>query len=199
MTNLTPALARLVEELSRLPSIGEKTATRLAMFTLGAGRDYVENLAEAIWAVKTETTLCQECFGLAEGDRCSICTDPQRTLESICIVEEPADLLAVESAREYKGRYHVLHGVLAPLDGIGPEELKIAALLDRLRTGDTDEVIIATNPNVEGEATALYLAKVVKALGVRVSRIAHGIPMGGDVEYTDPVTLGRAIDGRRAM
>jgi len=199
MTNLTPALARLVEELSRLPSIGEKTATRLAMFILGAGRDYVENLAEAIWAVKTETTLCQECFGLAEGDRCSICTDPQRTLESICIVEEPADLLAVESAREYKGRYHVLHGVLAPLDGIGPEELKIAALLDRLRTGDTDEVIIATNPNVEGEATALYLAKVVKALGVRVSRIAHGIPMGGDVEYTDPVTLGRAIDGRRAM
>ena len=199
MTNLTPALARLVEELSRLPSIGEKTATRLAMFILGAGRDYVENLAEAIWAVKTETTLCQECFGLAEGDRCSICTDPQRTLEAICIVEEPADLLAVESAREYKGRYHVLHGVLAPLDGIGPEELKIAALLDRLRTGDTDEVIIATNPNVEGEATALYLAKVVKALGVRVSRIAHGIPMGGDVEYTDPVTLGRAIDGRRAM
>ncbi len=199
MTNLTPALARLVEELSRLPSIGEKTATRLAMFILGAGRDYVENLAEAIWAVKTETTLCQECFGLAEGDRCSICTDPQRTLESICIVEEPADLLAVESAREYKGRYHVLHGVLAPLDGIGPEELKIAALLDRLRTSDTKEVIIATNPNVEGEATALYLAKVVKALGVRVSRIAHGIPMGGDVEYTDPVTLGRAIEGRRAM
>ena len=199
MTNLTPALARLVQELSRLPSIGEKTATRLAMFILGAGRDYVENLAEAIWAVKTETTLCQECFGLAEGERCSICTDPQRTLESICIVEEPADMLAVESAREYKGRYHVLHGVLAPLDGIGPEELKIAALLERLRAGETHEVIVATNPNVEGEATALYLAKVVKALGIRVSRIAHGIPMGGDVEYTDPVTLGRAIDGRRAM
>ena len=199
MTNLTPALARLVQELSRLPSIGEKTATRLAMFILGAGRDYVENLAEAIWAVKTETTLCQECFGLAEGERCSICIDPQRTLESICIVEDPADMLAVESAREYKGRYHVLHGVLAPLDGIGPEELKIAALLDRLRTSDTKEVIIATNPNVEGEATALYLAKVVKALGIRVSRIAHGIPMGGDVEYTDPVTLGRAIEGRRAM
>lgn len=199
MTNLTPALARLVQELSRLPSIGEKTATRLAMFILGAGRDYVENLAEAIWAVKTETTLCQECFGLAEGERCSICIDPQRTLESICIVEDPADMLAVESAREYKGRYHVLHGVLAPLDGIGPEELKIAALLERLRAGETHEVIVATNPNVEGEATALYLAKVVKALGIRVSRIAHGIPMGGDVEYTDPVTLGRAIDGRRAM
>lgn len=199
MTDLTPALARLVQELSRLPSIGEKTATRLAMFILGAGRDYVENLAEAIWAVKTETTLCQECFGLAEGERCSICIDPQRTLESICIVEDPADMLAVESAREYKGRYHVLHGVLAPLDGIGPEELKIAALLERLRAGETREVIVATNPNVEGEATALYLAKVVKALGIRVSRIAHGIPMGGDVEYTDPVTLGRAIDGRRAM
>ena len=199
MTTLTPALARLVQELGRLPGIGEKTATRLAMFILGAGRDYVESLAEAIWAVKTETTLCQECFGLAEGDQCAICRDPQRSIESICIVEEPADLMAVERSHEYKGRYHVLHGVLAPLDGIGPDELKIAPLLERLQRSEVKEIIIATNPNVEGEATALYLAKVVKPLGVQVSRIAHGIPMGGDVEYTDAVTLGRAIEGRREM
>ena len=196
---LTPALARLVQELGRLPGIGEKTATRLAMFILGAGREYVESLAEAIWAVKTETTLCKECFGLAEGDLCVICSDPQRSVESICIVEDPADLMAVEGSHEYKGLYHVLHGVLAPLDGIGPEDLKIAPLLERLRRDGTKEVIVATNPNVEGEATALYLAKVIKPLGIQVSSIAYGIPMGGDVEYTDAVTLGRAIEGRREM
>ncbi len=197
--NLTPALARLVQELGNLPGIGEKTATRLALFILGADRSYVESLAEAIWAVKAETTYCRECFGLAEGELCPICQDPQRSTESICVVEEPADLLAVERAHEYHGRYHVLHGVLAPLDGVGPEELKIAPLLERLRTHPTKEVIIATNPTVEGEATALYLAKLIKPLGIRVSRIAHGIPMGGDVEYVDAVTLGRAIAGRREM
>jgi recombination protein RecR len=197
--NLTPALARLVQELGKLPGIGEKTATRLALFVLGAKREYVESLAEAIWAVKAETTLCQECFGLAEGELCAICRDSQRSEESICVVEEPPDLLAVERAQEYRGRYHVLHGVLAPLDGIGPEELRIAPLVERLRRGHTREVIIATNPTVEGEATALYLAKLIKPLGVRVSRIARGIPMGGDVEYVDAVTLGRAIEGRREM
>jgi recombination protein RecR len=197
--NLTPALARLVQELGKLPGIGEKTATRLALFVLGAKREYVESLAEAIWAVKAETTLCQECFGLAEGELCAICRDPQRSEESICVVEEPPDLLAVERAQEYRGRYHVLHGVLAPLDGIGPEELRIAPLVERLRRGRTNEVIVATNPTVEGEATALYLAKLIKPLGIRVSRIARGIPMGGDVEYVDAVTLGRAIEGRREM
>ncbi|MBI3304094.1 MAG: recombination protein RecR [Deltaproteobacteria bacterium] len=196
---LTPALARLVQELGKLPGIGEKTATRLALFILGSERDYVENLAEAIWAVKAETSYCQQCFSLAEGDLCLVCRDPQRSEESICVVEEPADQMAVERAQEYRGRYHVLHGVLAPLDGVGPEELKIAPLLERLRRGHTHEVIIATNPTVEGEATALYLAKLIKPLGIRVSRIAHGIPMGGDVEYIDAVTLGRAIEGRREM
>jgi len=197
--NLTPALARLVQELGKLPGIGEKTATRLALFILGADRAYAENLAEAIWAVKTETSYCQECFGLAEGELCPVCRDPQRGEELICVVEEPADQLAIERAYEYRGRYHVLQGVLAPLDGIGPEELKIAPLLERLRRGQTREVIIATNPTVEGEATALYLAKLIKPLGIRVSRIAHGSPMGGDVEYVDAVTLGRAIEGRREM
>lgn len=196
---LTPALARLVEELGKLPGIGEKTATRLALFILGAGREYVENLAEAIWAVKAETTHCQQCFGLAEGDLCPVCRDPKRSEESLCVVEEPADLLAVERARDYHGRYHVLQGVLAPLDGIGPDQLKIAPLMERLRQGKIREVIVATNPTVEGEATALYLAKIIKPLGIRVSRIAHGIPMGGDVEYVDSVTLSRAIEGRREM
>jgi len=196
---LTPSLARLVQELGKLPGIGEKTATRLALFILGAGRDYAENLSEAIWAVKAETTYCQLCFGLAEGELCPVCSDPKRTEESICVVEEPADLLAVERAQEYHGRYHVLHGVLAPLDGIGPDQLKIAPLMERLRQGHTREVIITTNPTVEGEATALYLAKIIKPLGIRVSRIAHGMPMGGDVEYIDAVTLGRAIEGRREM
>jgi recombination protein RecR len=197
--NLTPSLARLVEQLGRLPGIGEKTATRLAMFILNADRDYAEALAEAVWAVKTETTLCQECFGLAEGERCAICLDPKRNDDAICVVEEPADLIALEKVHEYRGRYHVLHGVLSPLDGVGPEELKIAPLLERLRRGAAQEVIIATNPTTEGEATALYLAKVIKPLGRRVSRIARGIPMGGDVEYTDVVTLGRALEGRREM
>jgi recombination protein RecR len=196
---LTPSLARLVQELGRLPGIGEKTATRLAMFILNSDRSYAENLAEAIWAVKTETTLCQECFSLAEGDLCTICRDPKRTEETLCVVEEPADQMAVERIHDYHGRYHVLHGVLAPLDGIGPEELKITPLLERLKRGHTQEVIVATNPTVEGEATALYLAKQIKPMGIRVSRIAHGIPMGGDVEYIDSVTLGRAIEGRRDM
>ena len=195
----TPSLARLVQELGRLPGIGEKTATRLAMFILNSDREYVEGLAEAIWAVKAETTLCQECFSLAEGELCAICRDPQRSKETICIVEEPADQMAVERVHEFHGRYHVLHGVLAPLDGVGPDELKIAPLMTRLKQGHTREIIIATNPTVEGEATALYLAKQIKPLGIRVSRIAHGIPMGGDVEYIDSVTLGRAIEGRREM
>ena len=197
--NLTPSLARLVEQLGRLPGIGEKTATRLAMFILNSDREYAEALAEAVWAVKAETTLCQECFGLAEGDQCPTCLDPKRNDDAICVVEEPADMMAVEKVHEYRGKYHVLHGVLSPLDGIGPDELKITPLLERLRRGQTQEVIIATNPNTEGEATALYLAKVIKPLGIRVSRIAHGIPMGGDVEYTDVVTLGRALEGRREM
>ena len=197
--NLTPSLARLVEQLGRLPGIGEKTATRLAMFILSADRDYAEALAEAVWAVKTETTLCRECFGLAEGERCAICLYPKRDDDALCVVEEPADLIALEKVHEYRGRYHVLHGVLSPLDGVGPDELKIAPLLERLHRVSTREVIIATNPTTAGEATALYLANVIKPLGPRVSRIARGIPMGGDVEYTDVVTLGRALEGRREM
>ena len=199
MTSLTPSMARLVQQLSRLPGIGEKTAGRLAFWILRADREYAQALAEAIISMKDETRLCSVCFALTEADPCPICTDPQRSAETICVVEEPPDLLAVERARGFRGRYHVLHGTLAPLDGVGPDELKIQPLLTRLRDGAVREVILATNPNVEGEATALYLAKLIKPLGLRVTRIAHGVPVGGDLEYVDVMTVGRALEGRREM
>jgi len=199
VTALTPSMARLVQQLSRLPGIGEKTAGRLAFWILRADREYAQALAEAIISMKDETRLCSVCFALTEADPCPICTDPQRSAETICVVEEPPDLLAVERARGFRGRYHVLHGTLAPLDGVGPDELKIQPLLTRLRDGAVREVILATNPNVEGEATALYLAKLIKPLGLRVTRIAHGVPVGGDLEYVDVMTVGRALEGRREM
>jgi len=196
---LTPSMGRLVQQLSRLPGIGEKTAGRLAFWILRADREYAQALASAIVAVKDETRLCSVCFALTEADPCPICTDPQRSAETICVVEEPPDLLAVERAREFRGRYHVLHGTLAPLDGVGPDELKIQPLITRLRDGAVREVILATNPTAEGEATALYLAKLIKPLGLRVTRIAHGVPVGGDLEYVDVMTVGRALEGRREM
>jgi len=196
---LTPSMGRLVQQLTRLPGIGEKTAGRLAFWILRADREYAQALASAIVAVKDETRLCSVCFSLTEADPCPICTDPQRSAETICVVEEPPDLLAVERAREFRGRYHVLHGTLAPLDGVGPDELKIQPLITRLRDGAVREVILATNPTAEGEATALYLAKLIKPLGPRVTRIAHGVPVGGDLEYVDVMTVGRALEGRREM
>jgi len=192
-------MARLVQQLSRLPGIGEKTAGRLAFWILRADREYAQALAESTISMKDETRLCSVCFALTEADPCPICTDPQRSAETICVVEEPPDLLAVERARGFRGRYHVLHGTLAPLDGVGPDELKIQPLLTRLRDGAVREVILATNPNAEGEATALYLAKLIKPLGLRVTRIAHGVPVGGDLEYVDVMTVGRALEGRREM
>jgi recombination protein RecR len=195
----TPSMTRLIQALTRLPGIGEKTAARLAFHVLRADRAYAETLAEALLAVKNETRLCSVCFALTEADPCPICTDPARAQDAICVVEEPADLLAVERAREFRGRYHVLHGTLAPLDGVGPDELKIQPLLLRLRDGAVREVILATNPTAEGEATALYLARLIKPLGLRVTRIAHGIPVGGDLEYVDVMTVGRALEGRREM
>jgi len=196
---LTPSMARLVQQLTRLPGIGEKTAGRLAFWILRADREYAQALASALVAMKDETRLCSVCFALTEADPCPICTDPQRSAETICVVEEPPDLLAVERAREFRGRYHVLHGTLAPLDGVGPDELKIQPLITRLRDGAVREVILATNPTAEGEATALYLAKLIKPLGPRVTRIAHGVPVGGDLEYVDVMTVGRALEGRREM
>jgi recombination protein RecR len=191
-------MSRLVQQLTRLPGIGEKTATRLAFHILRADRPFAQALADAIVAVKNETRLCSHCFALTEADPCRICTDPERT-DVICVVEEPADLMAVERVREFRGRYHVLHGALAPLDGIGPDELKIQPLLLRLREHPAPEIILATNPTAEGEATALYLARLLKPLGLRVTRIAHGLPMGGDLEYADAMTVSRALEGRRDM
>jgi recombination protein RecR len=195
----TPSLQRLIGELSRLPGIGEKTAARLAFFILRTERSYAQALAEAILSVREGTRLCSICFGFTDADPCPICASAQRAADTICVVEEPADLIAVERAQRFSGRYHVLHGTIAPLEGVGPEQLKVQALMQRLRGGQVREVVIATNPTAEGEATALYLAKLIKPLGIRVTRIAHGIPVGGDVEYADVVTLGRALDGRREM
>jgi recombination protein RecR len=195
----TPSMARLIDQLTRLPGIGERTATRMAFHILRAERDYAQALAEAVVAVKDDTKLCSECFALTEQDPCRLCTDEERAAECICVVEEPADLLAVERAGSFRGRYHVLHGTIAPLDGVGPDDLKIQPLLVRIQRRGVQEVIVATNPTAEGEATAIYLAKLLKPLGVRVTRIAHGIPVGGDLEYTDVMTVGRALDGRREM
>ena len=194
-----PSMSRLIEQLTRLPGIGEKTATRMAFHILRADREYATLLAEAVLSVKNDTKLCSECFALTEDDPCRLCTDGERAGDIVCVVEEPADLLAVERAGSFRGRYHVLHGTLAPLDGIGPDDLKIQPLLVRIQQRDVREVIVATNPTVEGEATAIDLAKLLKPLGVRVTRIAHGIPVGGDLEYTDVMTVGRALDGRREM
>lgn len=192
-------LARLIRELVKLPGIGEKTATRLAFHFLRTDRRDVDALAEALVKMREGTRLCSVCLGLTADDPCALCQDSQRDASALCVVERPADLIALERSGQFKGRYHVLHGCLAPLDGIGPEELRITELLRRLQDGSVREVVIATNPTVEGEATALYLSRLIKPTGVRVTRIAHGLPMGADVEYADTLTLGKALEGRREM
>jgi recombination protein RecR len=197
---LPPAMTRLVKELSRLPGVGEKTASRLAFNLLNRPREEVIALAEALLEMKERVGLCSGCFGLSDTVRCRICDDPAREHDLICVVEGPADLMAIERARSYNGVYHVLHGAIAPLDGIGPDDIKINELTARLRdAGAIREVIVATNATVEGEATALYLAKVLKPLGVKVTRLARGLPAGGDLEYSDSATLSSALTGRRDL
>jgi recombination protein RecR len=197
---LPPAMTRLVKELSRLPGVGEKTASRLAFNLLNRPREEVIALAEALLEMKERVGLCSECFGLSDTVRCRICDDPAREHDLICVVEGPADLMAIERARSYNGVYHVLHGAIAPLDGIGPDDIKIKELTARLRdAGVIREVIVATNATVEGEATALYLAKVLRPLGIRVTRLARGLPAGGDLEYSDSATLSSALTGRRDL
>ena len=205
--NAYPApLARVIQELSKLPGIGEKTAARLAFHMLKAKKEGVFSLAESIGKLRREVGLCRNCFGFSEvnplnGETalCGICANMEREQDQICVVEDPADLIAVEKSQEFKGRYHVLHGTISPLDGIGPDALRIKELLERLKAGGVREVIVATNPTMDGEATALYLSKVIKPLGIAVTRIARGLPMGGDLEYTDVVTLGKALEGRREI
>src|SRR5512136_1049146 len=192
-------IARLVKELARLPGIGEKTAQRLAFHVLDAGPAYAEALAAALVGAVRDVRFCSSCQTLTDRDPCTICTDPRRDPRLLCVVEGVPDLVAVERTHEYRGRYHVLHGALSPLDGVGPSDLKLRELLVRLETEPAEAVVIATNPDVEGEATALYLARLLKPLGVKVSRIAQGVPMGGDLEYADQVTLARAMAGRREL
>ncbi|HXN40962.1 MAG TPA: recombination mediator RecR [Myxococcaceae bacterium] len=197
---MTPdPLNQLVARLARLPGIGEKTAQRLAFYILRAPPEFARELAGAIEEVVDKVHLCSRCFALTESDLCSFCTDPRRDERTLCVVEGVPDLIAVERTREFKGRYHVLHGVLSPLEGIGPDQLKIKDLIARLHDGHVEEVIVATNPDVEGEATALYLTRLLKPLGIKVSRIAQGLPMGGDLEFADQATLARALTARREL
>jgi recombination protein RecR len=195
----SPPIDRLVASLKRLPGIGEKTATRLAFFLVGAPEPTVQELADAIARLKQEIVLCEECFDLTDTSPCSICRDGRRDPSLLCVVEEPADLAAVERSGRFQGRYHVLGGALAPIDGVGPQELRIAELEARVRGGGVVEVILATNPNAEGDATAHYIGQQLRPHGVRLSRIAYGMPLGGDLEYADHVTIGLCLDHRRSI
>jgi len=193
------ALNSLVDELSRLPGIGEKTAQRLAFFILRSPNIRAERLAQAIVEVKEKILFCSQCSGITETDPCSLCTDPARDRSLICVVEDPSDVFLVERTGVFKGLYHVLMGALSPLDGIGPEQLKIDTLLERVDAGGVREIICATNSNMEGEATVLYLAKLMKPRGIRLTRLAHGLPVGGHLEYADEVTLSRSLEGRHDL
>ncbi|MDI6871419.1 MAG: recombination mediator RecR [Bacillota bacterium] len=192
-------IARLIGEFSRLPGIGPKTAQRLALHVVRMPREQAQSLAEALVAVKDRIIHCSICGNITENDPCRICTDPGRDPAILCVVEEPKDLVAMEKTREFRGHYHVLGGAISPMEGIGPDDLRLKELLPRLASGEVKEVVLATGPDVEGEATALYAARLIKPLGIRVTRIAHGLPVGGDLDYVDEVTLARALEGRREI
>jgi recombination protein RecR len=189
----------LIDELGRLPGVGPKSAQRIAFHLLAADPVDVKKLAEVLLEVKAKVRFCRICGNVAEADECRICQDPRRDLAVICVVEESKDVVAVERTREFRGRYHVLGGAISPIEGIGPDDLRVKELMTRLADGTVTELIIATDPNLEGEATATYLARLVKPMGLTVSRLASGLPVGGDLEYADEVTLGRAFEGRRSL
>lgn len=199
MADQVDPIQRLTHQLSRLPGIGEKTASRLTFFILKASESYVRDLAQALLDVKSRIHPCSICCNLTERDPCVLCQDSRRAEDVLCVVEQPPDMLAIERGREFRGRYHILHGALSPLDGIGPDQLRIQELLKRLSSGTVKEVIMATDPDVEGEATALYLARLIRPLGVKVTRLAHGIPVGSELEYVDHVTIQKALDNRREL
>jgi recombination protein RecR len=190
-------LERLIERLRKLPGVGQKSAQRLAFHILRGDAEEARALAQAIAEVKEKIRLCSVCFNITDTDPCLICADASRDPAGLCVVEEPHNLVAIEKSGQFRGRYHVLHGSIAPLRGVGPDDLKIGPLLERLRDGTVKEVILATNPNVEGEATAVYLSRLLKPIGVRVTRIALGLPVGSELEYADEVTVGKALEGRR--
>ena len=193
------AVQDLIDELGRLPGVGPKSAQRIAFFVLQSDPEDVARLSAALTEVKARVRFCETCGNIAEEALCRICRDPRRAIDVLCVVEEPKDVVAIERTREFRGKYHVLGGAINPIEGVGPDALRIRELLARLADGQIDEVIIATDPNVEGEATATYLARTLRPLGLRISRLASGLPMGGDLEYADEVTLGRAFEGRRLI
>lgn len=192
-------IARLIDEFARLPGIGPKTAQRLAFYVLNAPPEIARNLSRALLDARDNTRRCSRCCDLADRDPCAICGDPRRDGEMLCVVEQPRDVIAMEKSRGFKGRYHVLHGAISPMAGVGPGDLAVRELMERLAASDVREVIIATNPNVEGDATALYLARLIKPSGIKVTRIAHGLPVGASLEYADEMTLSKALEGRQEL
>ena len=199
MSYYSPSIEKLIESFEKLPSIGHKTATRLAFHMLNLNEESTKEFINSIIEAKKNLRYCSKCFNITETDPCPICSSPKRDQSTICVVEDVKDVVAMEKTHEFKGVYHVLHGSISPMNGIGPEDIKIKELLERLKDTDVKEIIIATNPRVEGEATAIYLSKLIKPIGIKVTRIAHGIPVGGDLEYTDEVTLSKALEGRREL
>ena len=194
-----PPVQSLIDELGRLPGVGPKSAQRIAFHLLKLPDEDASRLARAITEAKEKVSFCRRCFNVCEGEECTICLDPRRDSTIVCVVEEPRDVVAVEKTGEFRGRYHVLQGAISPLEGVGPDQIRVRELLTRLGAEDIAEVILCTNPNIEGEATAMYLARLLKPLGIRVTRIASGLPVGGDLEYADELTLGRALEGRREL
>lgn len=192
-------IARLISELSKLPGIGNKTAQRLAFYIINMPDEQVSQLASAIAEVKSKIRYCSVCQNITDVSPCRICSNPQRDPSLICVVEDPRDVIAMEKTRDFRGLYHVLHGVISPMNGVGPDDIKIKELIARVSDDTVKEVILATNPDVEGEATAVYISKLLKPMGIKVTRIAHGLPVGGDLEYADEVTLSKALEGRREM
>jgi recombination protein RecR len=189
----------LIDELGRLPGVGPKSAQRIAYHLLKLSADDALRLANAITEVKAKISFCRRCYNISEGEECELCLDTRRDATVVCVVEEPRDIVAIEKTQEFRGRYHVLQGAISPIEGVGPEQLRVKELLTRLDAEGITEVILCTNPNIEGEATAMYLARLLKPLGVKVTRIASGLPVGGDLEYADELTLGRALEGRREV
>jgi recombination protein RecR len=199
MSDFAAPLQRLIEEFRRLPGIGQKSAQRIAFHVLRNSREAASNLAQAMLDVKDNLGICSECNNISDGEVCSYCRDPHRDRAQVCVVEEPHNVLPIETTRTFEGVYHVLHGAISPLRGIGPEQLKIKGLLDRIAKGEVKEIIMATNPTVEGEATAVYLSRLLKPLGLRITRIAMGIPVGSDLEFADEVTISKSLENRREM
>ena len=199
MSYYSPSIEKLIEAFEKLPSIGSKTAARLAFYILNSSEEETKEYVNSILEAKKNLKYCSVCYNISDTDPCMICANKGRDKSIICVVEDVKDIVAMEKTHEFKGVYHVLHGSISPMNGVGPDDIKIKELLSRLMEGDVKEIILATNPRVEGEATAMYLSKLIKPLGIKVTRIAHGIPVGGDLEYTDEITLSKALEGRREL